>query len=215
MIYGGIAVGVGLLACALFYVAFKLLKGSWLLGWLRGSLGLSVLAASLVMAVLAWDISTYAPFNNVGGVATVSFSKQGEQQYRASVVAVNGAESLVELQGELWRIDLRGLHWSEALEGVGLESGYRLSAIVGRYLSLEQEQQSDRVVHPLLVSRYGIDGWRLFERSGSSSLVAAELEESAYFPMVDNGIYKVGINSGKLDVIAVNEPAKNAMALWE
>ncbi|MCL6414584.1 hypothetical protein MIB92_02885 [Aestuariirhabdus sp. Z084] len=216
MIYGGVAVGVGLLALLLLFVAFKLLKGSWLLGWLRGSAGLFVLLTSGVVGLLAWDLSSYVPVAGIGTVATVSFSKQGEQQFSALVADASGGETLVDLQGELWRVDLRRLRWNTTLSALGLGPGYRLADIRARYLSIEQEQQADRVAIPLIRSRYGVDGWQWIHRyAGKEGLVEAQIEPSAYLPMVDDGLYQVEISAEKVDIVAVNEPAKAALAKWK
>ncbi|RRJ84885.1 hypothetical protein [Aestuariirhabdus litorea] len=214
MIYGGIAVGVGLVALLLLYVAFKLLGGNWLLAWLRGSAGLLVLAAAGVTALLGWDTYSYTPVSGTETLATISFSQQGEQQFRAVVADRKGAESLVELQGELWRLGVRRVSWSPVLSRLGLSPGYRLADITARYLSIEQEQQADRKAEPLAVSQYGVDGWQLIQLVGTSSLLQAGLAQSDYLPMVDGGLYRVDIVAGEVRVEAVNDSARAALAQW-
>ncbi|WP_426417470.1 hypothetical protein [Aestuariirhabdus sp. LZHN29] len=215
MIYGGVAVGVGLSAVLLLYVAYKLLRRSWLIGWLRGSAGLLVLAGAAVTGFLGWDLYSYTSVPGVGTIATVSFTQQGEQRYSALVANNGGGESLVELQGELWRMDVRQLRWNSTLRDVGLGTGYRLADITARYLSIEQEQQADRQAHPLVVSPYGIDSWNWIRLGGGNSLVEARLEPSSYLPIVDKAIYRVDIEADKVEVVAVNEPAKTALARWK
>jgi hypothetical protein len=67
MQYLGLAVVVALLALITALVALRLLlSGHWLLGWLRGTFGMLVLALGGLIGLIGWDISTYQPLERAG-----------------------------------------------------------------------------------------------------------------------------------------------------
>lgn len=78
MQYDGMAWGIGLLALLVFTVSARiLLKNSWLLGWLRGTCGLLLLAAGGVIILLAQDLGTYSVVPENKLLVTVGFEADG------------------------------------------------------------------------------------------------------------------------------------------
>src|SRR5690606_18007481 len=83
---------------------------SWLLGWLRGTTGLLVLAAAAVTGLVAWDVCTYRALPEEAPVATLSFEADGAQRYQVRIEQ-GGEVRFVTLEGDLWQLDARILRW--------------------------------------------------------------------------------------------------------
>ena len=74
MQYDGLAVGVALLALLALLVAARILwRSDWLLGWLRGSAGLLLLALAGLIALVANDVRSYQPLPEGKPLVTLSF----------------------------------------------------------------------------------------------------------------------------------------------
>jgi len=81
MQYLGLAIVVALLAVIVLLVALRLLLGgNWLMGWLRGTCGFLVLALAGLIAMVGYDVSTYAALPNGEPLVTLSFQAQGPQR---------------------------------------------------------------------------------------------------------------------------------------
>ena len=104
MQYDGLAVGVALLALLALLVAARILwRSDWLLGWLRGSAGLLLLALAGLIALVANDVRSYQPLPEGKPLVTLSFQALGPQRYQVSLL--QGAEErLITLEGDLWQL---------------------------------------------------------------------------------------------------------------
>ncbi len=91
MQYLGLAVVVGFLALLIVLVALRLLFGGhWLLGWLRGNLGLLFLAAAGLVGLLAYEVSQYHAIPADRTLAEVSFAQQKGRRYEAGSATLVG-----------------------------------------------------------------------------------------------------------------------------
>ncbi|HAV86710.1 MAG TPA: hypothetical protein DCW78_01850, partial [Pseudomonas sp.] len=152
MQYLGLAVVVGFLALLIVLVALRLLFGGhWLLGWLRGNLGLLFLAAAGLVGLLAYEVSRYHAIPADRTLAEVSFAQQKGRRYEARISHA-GRQYSVLLEGDLWQLELRQLRWEGLGDFIGLEPGYRLESLSGRYLAVEQ-QAGSRFAEALLVEQ--------------------------------------------------------------
>jgi len=136
MQYLGLAIVVALLALIVLLVALRLLLGGhWFMGWLRGTCGFVVLALAGLIALIGYDISTYTALPpEQKPLVTLTFQAQGAQRYE--VTLEQGKETrTVMLEGDLWQLDLNLLRWKSLAELIGLESGYRLERLSGRWVS--------------------------------------------------------------------------------
>ena len=160
MQYDGLAVGVALLALLALLVAARILwRSDWLLGWLRGSAGLLLLALAGLIALVANDVRSYQPLPEGKPLVTLSFQALGPQRYQVSLL--QGAEErLITLEGDLWQLDARLLHWKGLAGLIGLQPGYRLEQVSGRFLAIEQQDVAQFTRVALSASPYGIDLWR-------------------------------------------------------
>src|SRR5690606_39012211 len=93
---------------ALLVALFTLLRRDWLMGWLRGTLGLIALVLALVSALAAVNLNGYRIMDQEVTVATISFDKLDRQLYKANVVLQGSATELpFEIAGDLWQMDAR------------------------------------------------------------------------------------------------------------
>src|SRR5690606_26815412 len=70
----------------LLIALFLLLRRDWLVGWLKGMIGILALVAAAVMGLTALNLNGYRMLNQEITVATISFDKVDKQLYKANVV---------------------------------------------------------------------------------------------------------------------------------
>lgn len=193
-----------------------LLKGSWLLGWLRGMFGLTLVAIAVLFTMAALDFYSYRQLAKEETVATLGFTEVAPQQYRVSLVDESGVEQNFELYGDLWQLDARLIKWANSLSGIGLTPGYRLDRLSGRYYSLEKEQKSPRTVHQLGASKSLFDTWSWLREYGSGlSVVDASYGSATYLPMADGALFSVSLSNTGLIARPLNDRAKAAVDSWQ
>lgn len=216
MAYLGLSGLIIVLALISVLVCAKLLLGrGWLLGWLRGMLGLCLLILSVVFGLAALDFYSYKQIDKDTSIANISFSKIDSQQYRASLVDSSGREVIFELNGDLWQLDARVLTWNKSMRALGLTPGYRLDRLSGRYVSLEEERSASRTVYELTSSRSVLDIWQWLHEFGSGDFVNASYGSATYLPMADGALFSVRLSQSGLTAYPLNDRAKNAVVDWQ
>lgn len=215
MQYLGLAVVVALLGLIILLVALRILaNGRWLLGWLRGSLGMLVLALGIVVGLATWDVSSYRPLPADKPVATLAFHADGQQRYRVEVDSLSKSSHFT-LEGDLWQLDLRMLEWKGLATLIGLEPGFRLGQMTGRYLAVEQQDQTR---HPRVVlseSLAGIDLWLGVQRCQCAPLlIDAQLRRVSYLPIADGAEYAIELAPTGLLAKPLNAAAEQALKDW-
>lgn len=216
MQYDGLAWAVGLLALLVLWVALRiLLNSSWFLGWLRGTAGLLFLAAAGVVGVIAYDLMSYSTLPEERPLVSLSFHAEGPQRYR--VVLLEGAEERsVWLDGDLWQLDGRLLRLNGLAELIGLQPGYRLDQLSGRFLAIEQQAVAQRPKAVLAHSPLGIDLWRWLRLSGRDLfLLDAQALRVPYLPIADGAMYEVKLASTGLLAAPLNAAARQALKDWQ
>lgn len=215
MQYLGLAVIVALFGLIILLVAIRILaNGRWLLGWLRGCLGMFVLALSVVVGLAAWDVSSYQPLPADKPVATLAFHADGPQRYRVELNTLSKM-SRFTLEGDLWQLDMRVLEWKGLATLIGLEPGFRLAQVTGRYLAVEQQ---DRTRHPRVMlseSPAGVDLWLGVQRCQCAPLVIdAQLRRVSYLPTADGAEYAIELAPTGLLAKPLNAAAEQALKDW-
>jgi hypothetical protein len=208
-----------IIAVALVTVLFAgrlLLKGKWILGWLRGMAGIALLLGSAVMAFGAFDFYSYKQLSKEQTIANISFTKIEPQKYQVSLVDSEGVEQLFELNGDLWQLDARIIKWSKLFAGAGLTPGYRLDRISGRYYALEEEKSGKRTVYELGNSKSVIDLWSWARQFGKNiTIVDASYGSATYLPMEDGALFSVILSSTGLLARPLNDRAELAVNRWK
>lgn len=216
MQYDGLAVGVALLALLALLVAARVLwRSDWLLGWLRGTAGLLLLALAGLIGLVANDVRSYQPLPADKPLATLSFQALGPQRYQVSLL--QGAEErLITLEGDLWQLDARLLQWKGLAGLIGLQPGYRLEQLSGRFLAIEQQDAAQFTRVALSESLYGIDLWRWL-RAGQHDLflLDAQARRVNYLPMADGAVYSVSLTPAGLLAQPMTQAADQALKDWQ
>jgi hypothetical protein len=216
MQYDGLALAIALFAVLALLVAARILFNSgWLIGWVRGNCGIAFIAAAAFIGLLANDVRSYLPLPQDKPLVTVSFQAQGAQSYR--VTLQEGAEERqVNLEGDLWQLDGRLLQWKGLAALIGLQSGYRLEKISGRFLAIEQEDAAQYTEVNLAKSLYGIDLWSwLLLGQHDLFLLDAQPRRVTYLPMADQAVYSVSVTPIGLLATPLNQAASQALKDWQ
>lgn len=217
MLYGGVAIVVGIIGALVLAGALKtLFRPDWLLGWIKGTFGLLLAVSAGIIGLLAWDVFSYEELQDETSVATISFQQLGEQHFQATLVQADGAENRYELRGDQWQLDARIFKWSPTLARFGLKPGYRLDRLGGRYYSLESERNAERTVYELNPSHSRVDAWSWLRTADQQVPWLDALYGSATFvPMSDGALYEVSLSHSGLLSRPLNEPAKIALSHWQ
>lgn len=215
MQYGGLAWAMALLALLAAFVAARILfNRQWFLGWLRGTCGLAFVALAGLVAVLAYDLHSYAPVAEGKPLATLSFKADGPL-YRVSVLE-GAQERTLTMEGDLWQLDARFLQWKGLAALIGLQPGYRLEKLSGRFLSIEQQSLAQHTRVELARSPYGIDLWRWL-RLGQHDLFIFDPQARRvnYLPLADEAVYSINLTPAGLLAEPMNQAAKQALKDWQ
>lgn len=215
MQYGGLTWVTAFLAILVAFVAARILfSRQWFLGWLRGTCGLAFLGLAALIGVLAYDLHSYAAIPQDKPLVTLSFKADGPL-YRVSVLE-GSQERSVNLEGDLWQLDARFFHWKGLAALIGLQPGYRLEKLSGRFLSIEQQTLAQHGQAELAKSPYGIDLWRWL-RLGQHDLflLDPQARRVTYLPIADNAVYSVSLTPAGLLAQPMNQAAKQALEDWQ
>ncbi|MBB2497206.1 hypothetical protein [Aquipseudomonas ullengensis] len=216
MQYDGLAWFVGLLAVlALFIAARILLTRSWFLGWLRGTFGLAFLGLAALVGVVAYDLMSYGTLPEDKPLLILNFSADGPQRYRVNLQE-GGEEREVILEGDLWQLDGRLLRWKGLAALIGLQPGYRLEKLSGRFLAIEQQESARYAEVTLATSPYGIDLWRWL-RLGQHDLFLFDPQAArvTYLPIADGAMFSVSLSPTGLLAQPMNQAANQALKDWQ
>lgn len=215
MQYIGLSVVVAVLALLTLLVALRLLiNRHWLLGWLRGTCGLALVALAGAIGLVAYDVGSYEALPEDQPLATVSFQADGIQRYRVKLQQ-GLEERAVTLEGDLWQLDLRVLRWKSLATLIGLESGYRIDRLAGRYLAVEQQDQARYPQVVLSESPLGVDFWRWLRLCQCDPFfLQAQARRVSFMPIVDGAIYTISLAPSGLTVKPINAAAKQALKSW-
>jgi len=215
MQYLGLAVAIAVVGLIVLWIAMRMLfGGNWLLGWLRGTTGLLVLAAAALTGLVAWDVCTYRALPEEAPVATLSFEADGAQRYQVRIEQ-GGEVRFVTLEGDLWQLDARILRWKGVATLIGLEPGYRLHKLSGRYLAVEQQDQARYAQVLLAQSALDADFWSWLQACQCTSLVLeAQPQRVSYMPIADSATYRVEMTPTGLLASPANPAAEQALKDW-
>lgn len=194
--------------------AWVLVRQQWFVQWLKGTLGLLLIALAVYFSFFAFNLYSYHELTREEPVATVSFRKIDEREYLATVARPGGEKRDFKLKGNLWQLDARIIKWKGVFSLLGVHPGYQLDRISGRYVSLEAERSRERTVYSLHREGLGFDLWHS-ARKGWNPLIDARYGSATYLPMVDGAIFEVTLSSTGLVGRPLNGAAEDAMGSWE
>jgi hypothetical protein len=172
------------------------------------------LACAALAALVGVDLASYARLTQEAPVAEVRFRQQGNQRYAAEILLPDGQTESFNLAGDEWQLDARVLKWHGAATVLGLDTGFRLDRIGGRYRDIAAERTAPRTVFEVPRPR-GLDVWELARRFHAFMPWLDALYGSAtYLPMADGAHYAVSISTTGLVARPLNREAREAVAAW-
>ncbi|WP_372799013.1 hypothetical protein [Litorivivens sp.] len=203
-----------LLAIALAFVAVRvLLRLPVLKHFVLGCFALASGLLAIAVFLAAWDLYSYRALLDETPVATVTFTRQTAQTYRATV-SVNGEVRDYQLAGDQWQIDVRMIKWNPTISRLGVDPIFRLDRLSGRYQRLEDERSKPRTVHALRESDT-IDLWHWLQKSESLLRLAdTQYGSATYLPMADGAVYQVTLSHFGLVARPENRQAEEAVRRW-
>lgn len=106
------------------------------------------------------------------------------------------------------------LRWSGLAALIGLEPGYRLQALSGRYLSVEQQEQA-RHTRVLLTSSTAVPVWDwLRSLDWSVPFIEPQTQRVSFIPLVDGAAFQIEQSATGLLATPVNPEARQALKDW-
>ncbi len=205
------AVLIALGVCLSVLAIKALMSSGWFVKWLRGTLGFGALVLTVFGGVLALDLLTYYKSKDGEVLATLTFSQLDRQQYSVELVGSNGQAEEYRLWGDQWQLDVRLIRL-QGLFNNDLPS-YKLDRLSGRYLSLEEEKNSQRSVYGFVDGAL-VDTWPWMLEQQWLSMIQAKSGSATFMPMADGAIYQVKLFQTGLMALPVNEQAKIAVETW-
>jgi hypothetical protein len=206
---GLVLVVVALILLAVLRAGWRL---TWLLPWLKGNLLLLAVFLAAALAISAWELQQFKTLETGANVATLEFRKLGPQQYE--VIYSAGAEpQSIPLEGDLWQLDAQVLRWQGLGSAIGLEDGYRLHRLTGRYLTLEQQRgllagEQRGVLHQTPAWR---DAWRWLDHLDGGAILETDAFVVRFIPIAEGARFGIEIGETGLTPVPMNRQAMNAM----
>lgn len=215
MQFTGLAVGVAILALLILVLGLRILwRGRWFLAWLRGSLGLGVLALAGLAGLVAYDVTTYQEQQASQSVALLHVGTGSSQTRYQVTLEYSGGTRQFLLDGELWGMQVQQLDWHGIAKLIGLQPGYRVAEVNARFLGMEQ-QNAARYTAYSLKPAWSFDLWQVLQRLGGRlSFVEAKAATLGFIPLVEGGSYRVEWLPTGLQVKPLNAEAREAIHSW-
>ena len=215
MQYNGLAwVTAALALLALFIAARILFDRRWFYGWLRGTCGLAFVVAAGLAGLVAYDLSRYTALPSDKPLLTVSFQRTGNV-WQVDIQE-DGKQRSEMLEGDLWQLDVRLLRWKGLAELIGLQPGYRLERLSGRFLAIEQQNQARHTQVELERSLYDVDLWHWLRTTQRDLLLFdAQARRVTYLPLGDGALFSVSLTPTGLLAQPMNDAAHKALQDWQ
>jgi len=180
-----------------------LLNLSWVLGWIRGTLGFVMLIVTAACSLLAYDLSRYHDIAGNDHFVTVSSTNEETGGWQLRVASSRGDPTDQIIDGDLWSLTARYVKFGDTSILV------KPQFVRGRYYSLVEENTVVRLPKQLPQgSRLALDSWPLIiSLAERIPFLEAGLINLHFTPLVENGLYGVSYKPHSLVVKPLNEPA--------
>ncbi len=207
---------LALLGLTLFVLGIRRIwQWKMLSGGVQGISGALLLSLALLIASLATNLHSYQRLTHEYPVATLRFEQLGPQYFRAVLARPETVAEIYELRGDEWQLDARVLKWKGFATVLGLDSGYQLERLSGRYHNIQQENAAPRSAHPLYLGE-GLDIWALARQHPRwLPWVDAVYGSATYMPMAHGAGYQVSMSQSGLIARPSNAIAEQALKDWK
>lgn len=179
-------------------------------------LGVVLVGSGAAVGTVGANLHTYERLTHERDVLEIRFVQEDDQLFTAIVqYADSPAVERYRLLGDEWQVDARMLKWHGPGQLAGLDSGYRLERLSGRYRDIDQERDAPRSVHSLGTDR-GLDVWAILrDRDQYVPWVDAVYGSATYLPMADGAHYRVRVSQTGLLARPVDADAPVVPEGWE
>lgn len=178
----------------------------WFVQWLKGSMGMLLLAGAVVAVFALVDLWSYQSWQEQP-LATISVYSIEPQHFDITLVDADGNERRYQLRGDQWQLDVRLLEWQGPLAFGSFKPLYRLENLSGRYLSLEQQRNAAVSEHKLSSSRWVNIGQSL----QYIPWLDVQVSRVAYMPLANGAVYSLQLSSKGVEATPVNDVAEQAL----
>jgi hypothetical protein len=182
-----------------------------------GSLAAGVVSgvAGSAAILLAFSYYGYDRLVAEQQVSRIEFSESAPGEYTARVMINGKQDRFFELRGDEWQMDARVVTWKPPVTLLGLDPIYQLDRISGRYADIDDERTAQRTIYALS-DELAFDVWRVARRFPLLMPgVDAYYGTATYLPMADGAQFDVSLSRTALIARPVNEPAREAVGMWE
>ena len=183
--------------------------------------GLAFLFLASSSFLLASNLYTYQRLTYEQAIAEVSFERLAEQEFRAEIISLDSDfQQVVNLKGDEWQLDSQVLTWQGVATLFGLDANYRLHRISGRYLDIDDEQNTPHSAYslvrkPAMIEDEKFDLWRIAKKyPGWLNWVDATYGSAVFLPMTDGARFQVSISRTGLIARPANKEARQAVSQW-
>lgn len=193
----------------------RLRRRRWLGAGGHGLSGLCLLALALALAAVGLNLHTYQRLTHEHGIAEIRFQQIGPELFNARLYYPDSDRyQEFQIYGDAWQIDARVLKWQGPAILAGLNSGYRLERISGRYETVLQERSNPRSVYSLS-DNPGLDLWSLTRRYERwLPWLDARYGSATYLPMRDGAKYRISMTQSGLLARPANDSGQAAIDGW-
>ncbi len=207
---------LALLGLTLFVLGIRRIwQWKMLSGGLQGISGALLISLALLIASLATNLHSYQRLTHENQVATIRFEQLGSQYFRAVLARPETSAEIYELRGDEWQLDARVLKWKGFATVLGLDSGFQLERLSGRYHNIQQENAAPRSAHPLYLGD-GLDIWALARQHPRwLPWVDAVYGSATYMPMAHGAHYQISMSQSGLLARPTNAIAEQALKDWK
>ncbi len=188
------------------------------------------ISIAAIILLLAANLYTYQRLVYERPVAEIYFTKLQPQRYLAKLkYPDSGDVQQFELLGDEWQLDAQVLIWKGFASLLGLDTGYRLHRLSGRYQNLEKARHAPHSVYSLVAVRtlntavagkWVVDNWTLdiwalaHKHADWFDFVDAAFGSAVFLPMTDGAKYRVSISRTGLVARPENAIAREAVSNW-
>lgn len=196
---------LGLVALVGFGIALWLLvRLRWLMGFLIGTSGLAVLAAALLLALVTYRLTHYEPVTDQAMLGTLTLTEQSGNARFEIGLTHNRTMNRFQVTGDQWRLSGVQVQLSRFLFFGPRERYFIVNRVDGRFTRLEDELTTSR-------SERGADWYLQVADQTLQRLFSAERLHTPLVPLAAGAIFTLEFRAGRLQLQAVNEPARDAL----
>lgn len=205
-----------LLGIGLFVLGIRRIwRWKMLSGGIQGISGALFISLALMLASISANLYTYQRLTQESDVATLRFESLGQQNFRVYLSrAEEKPAEIYNLRGDEWQLDGRVLKWHGFANLLGLDSGFQLERLSGRYHDVQQDAHALRSVYTLYKGQ-GLDVWSLArDHPHWIPWVDAVYGSATYMPMTHGARYQITMSQSGLIARPLNNSARIAVENW-